>query len=531
MKADLIFLYGPPGSGKTTTGRTLAAELDIPFIDLDQEIVQQQGKSIPQLFSEGGEAHFRALESESLRRLAAKSEGVIALGGGALLDEENRRLAEEKGEVIFLAAENDILLTRLSREDGVRPLLFGDPSSNLKELLKERRAHYSSIKNQIKIKGLTPDQISWQIQTRLGRFHVPGTGRKAGGYDVLVKASGLEDLGEFMKQRGLKSPVMIVSDEHVAALYLPRVEASLRGAGFEVSSLVIPAGEENKNLQQASRLWEGMLAAGLDRGSTVVALGGGVVSDLAGFAASTFLRGLKWVVVPTSLLAMVDAGLGGKTGIDLPQGKNLVGSFHAPSLVLIDPDVLTTLPAAEFRSGLAEAIKHGLINDPLLYRKCLTIPTDITGTIPNLEEIIQRAVAVKVQVIREDPFENGRRAVLNLGHTIGHAVELVSGYTLRHGEAVAIGLAAETRLAEDLQIAASGLSDTLSQDLKQAGLPVEIPPGLDLEEIMLALKNDKKRKNGKVRFALLSAVGKAVIGIEIEEWRIRDAINSSFART
>ncbi|MHC1783171.1 MAG: 3-dehydroquinate synthase [Anaerolineaceae bacterium] len=531
MKSDLIFLYGPPGSGKTTTGKTLAAELDIPFIDLDQEIVNQQGKSIPQLFSEGGETQFRSLEKESLRRLATNRKSVIALGGGILLDEDNRRLVEEKGEVIFLAAEEDILLTRLGREDGVRPLLFGDPTSRLKGLLKERRKHYSSFKNQVKVKGLTPDQIAWQIQVLLGRFHVPDPGQKTGGYDVVVRSSSLGDLGEFMKQWELKSPVMIVSDEHVAGFYLPRVEASLRGAGFDVASLVIPAGEENKNLNQVSLLWEGMLSAGLERGSTVVALGGGVVSDLAGFAASTFLRGLKWVVVPTSLLAMVDAGLGAKTGIDLPQGKNLVGAFHAPALVLIDPDVLATLPAAEFRSGLAEVIKHGLIGDPLLYRMCLDLPADIHETIPDLEEIIKRAVSVKVQVIREDPFENGRRAVLNLGHTIGHAVELVSGYTLRHGEAVSIGLAVETRMAEELKIAASGLSDTLRDDLKHAGLPVEIPARLDLEEIMRALKNDKKRANGKVRFALLSTVGKADIGIEIEEWRIRDAINSSFTRT
>jgi 3-dehydroquinate synthetase len=218
--------------------------------------------------------------------------------------------------------------------------------------------------------------------------------------------------------------------------------------------------------------------------------------------------------------------LGGKTGIDLLQGKNLAGAFHSPSLVLIDPQVLATLPKAEFRSGMAETLKHGIIADPHLYRICL----EMDGSPILLEEMVARAAAIKVQVIRADPLESGRRAVLNLGHTIGHAVELASGYSLRHGEAVAIGLAAETRLAEELNLAEKGLAEKLRADLQKLGLPVDIPAGLDPRGIMTALKKDKKKAGGSVRFALASKIGAADVGIEIDERRIWDALNINTAR-
>jgi shikimate kinase / 3-dehydroquinate synthase len=523
---DILFIYGPPGVGKSTIGKTLAAELDLPFVDLDMEIEKRQKRTIPEIFSSEGEQAFRTLETEELAGAITANIGVVALGGGTLLAPENRRLVEKHGRVILLEGNNQTLLTRVKNQARTRPLLSGDISARLTALMEIRREHYSSFEIRIHTRGLTPAQTISRIQVSTGRFHVPDPSSKGSGYDVLVRSGSLDSIGAEMIQRGLKSPLMIVTDEHVAGLYLERTEASLRSGGFEVSHIVIPAGEEQKNPAALADLWGKFLAAGLDRGSMVVALGGGVVSDLAGFAAATYLRGLPWVVVPTTLLAMVDAGLGGKTGIDLPQGKNLAGAFHAPSLVVIDPDVLSSLPEEEFRSGLAEAIKAGIIADPALYKLCLKSKNSV-----RLEELIRRAVAVKVQVIREDPFEKGRRAVLNLGHTIGHAVELVSGFTLRHGEAVAIGLTAETRLAEEMGLAESGLSAKIGADLRTAGLPVEIPSGLDLEEIMKALRNDKKRTNGKIRFALAKKVGEAVVGIEIDEGRIRDAIHSSFARS
>jgi 3-dehydroquinate synthase len=316
----------------------------------------------------------------------------------------------------------------------------------------------------------SPAEIAMQIQTSLGRFHLSDPAGRTCGYDVLVRSGGLAGIGEALKNAGLKSPLMIVTDENVARHYLASAVASLSAAGYQIHQAVIPAGEEHKTITRAAGLWEAFLEAGLERGSTVLALGGGVVSDLAGFAAATYLRGVRWAVAPTTLLAMVDASLGGKTGIDLLQGKNLAGAFHSPSLVLIDPQVLATLPKAEFRSGMAETLKHGIIADPHLYRICL----EMDGSPILLEEMVARAAAIKVQVIRADPLESGRRAVLNLGHTIGHAVELASGYSLRHGEAVAIGLAAETRLAEELNLAEKGLAEKLRADLQKLGLPVDI---------------------------------------------------------
>jgi 3-dehydroquinate synthase len=277
--------------------------------------------------------------------------------------------------------------------------------------------------------------------------------------------------------------------------------------------LTIPAGEYHKTLDTVSFLWRGFLAAGMDRKSTVLALGGGVTGDLAGFAAAAFMRGIPWVGVPTSLLAMVDSSLGGKTGCDLAEGKNLVGAFHSPSLVLSDPNTLSTLPEDELRSGLGEVVKHGIIADPALFNMCTQGYATVKA---NLPEIVRRAMAVKVRVIEADPFERGLRATLNLGHTIGHAVETVSGYRLKHGEAVAIGMVKEARLAERMGIAAAGLSETIAATLIELGLPVNIPPDLSLTDIIHTMRYDKKMNSGVVRFALPVAIGEVQAAVEVE---------------
>jgi 3-dehydroquinate synthase len=298
--------------------------------------------------------------------------------------------------------------------------------------------------------------------------------------------------------------VVVVSDGNIAPYYAERVSNSIRKAGLPVRVQLIPAGEEFKTLETVAGLWRVFLEAGLDRKSTVVALGGGVVSDLAGFAASTFMRGCPWVVVPTTLLSMVDASLGGKTGFDLPEGKNLVGAFHPPRLVLSDPQVLATLPDAEMRSGLAEVIKHGIISDPELFAMCAQGYEAIMDDLPR---IVRRAIAVKALVIEKDPFEKGIRAALNLGHTIGHAVEIVSGFTLRHGESVAIGMVVEARLAEYLSLAASGLAEKISTVLAEIGLPVAIPANMSVDSLIAHMKFDKKKSNNIVRFALPINIG------------------------
>jgi 3-dehydroquinate synthetase len=245
----------------------------------------------------------------------------------------------------------------------------------------------------------------------------------------------------------------------------------------------------------------------------VVTLGGGVVSDLAGFAAATYLRGIRWMALPTSLLAMVDAALGGKTGADLPDGKNLIGAFHPPRLILADPRALETLPEVERVNGMAEALKHGVIADPRLFEICAGGWDAVRAS---WDELLRRAIAVKVAIVREDPTEQGRRAALNLGHSIGHAIETASAYRLRHGEAVAIGMVAEARLAERIGLAGPGLAAQIAAALSGLGLPIRAPDDLDRAATERAFLVDKKRLDGKVRFALPAAIGDVRVGVQVE---------------
>ena len=497
-----IFLYGPPGTGKSTIGRALARSLDLPFVDLDRAIETNAGMSIPQIMEQQGETTFRDLETAALNDILVTSvlDQVISLGGGALLREENRVTAETHGMVILLMAELPTLLGRLKKDEGKRPLLAGDLRERLTSLLDKRRQHYSSFPLQLRVDGREASQNAWQIQTRLGRFHL----KAMGNYDVLVASGGLGYLGNMLSARAVRNPV-VVTDENVAQFHAAKLMTSLRSAGFDPALIIIPAGEVHKNLETIQKLWNDFLEHGLDRKSTVIALGGGVLGDLAGFAASTYMRGIPWVAVPTTLLAMVDASLGGKTGFDLPQGKNLIGSFYPPKLVLADPDLLRTLPEVEFISGMAEVVKHGIIADPKLFDHCARGPECIKE---ELESVVKRAMAVKITIIEDDPYEKGFRAALNFGHTIGHAVELVSKFQLRHGEAVAIGMVTEAKLAERLSIANKGLSDRISSVLVGLGLPIHIPVNLPRDEILRTIRVDKKKNANVIRFALPVEVGR-----------------------
>ena len=508
-----IFLYGPPGSGKSTIGKILAENLDFNFIDLDVQIEAAAGMAISQIIANSGEQTFREMETAAIEQVCGElfsgaSGCVVALGGGALLRPENRARVESVGQVVFLDVDLPTLLLRLSAFESQRPLLAGDPQSKLVGLLEKRKEHYASFRyrvvvrqgdnyNQIK----TPENLVWDIQRDLGVYHVRGMGL---GYDVVVESGGLDKLGWMLKERGLNGPVVVISDVNVAPFYAERVLKSIREAGLAAQVQLIRAGEEHKTLETVAGLWRGYLESGLDRKSTVVALGGGVVGDLAGFAASTFMRGCAWVVVPTTLLSMVDASLGGKTGFDLPEGKNLVGAFHPPRLVLADPELLATLPEAELRSGLAEVVKHGIISDTELFALCAQ---GYQALLMDLPRVVRRAMAVKVLVIDKDPFEKGSRAALNLGHTVGHALEIVSEFSLRHGEAVAIGMVVEARLAEHLLLAASGLARRIASVLSGVGLPIEIPANMPVDLILKSMKFDKKKSNNVVRFALPVDIG------------------------
>ncbi len=507
-----IFMYGPPGSGKSRVGKILASWLDREFVDLDACIVSMAGRTISELVGAEGEGRFREIEKAALDQVVLTGARVISLGGGALLDPENRCLAEQQGEVVCLTADYATLLERILQASEVRPLLSGDPAGMLAQLLARRSPHYASFGLQQETTGRTPQQVAWETQIRLGLFHVRGMGA---GYDVAMLEDGLEAAGEMLQKRGLNGPIALVSDENVSRLYSARVAGSLRRCGYRVSEISLPPGERHKTIESITALWSSFLSAGLERGSTVIALGGGVIGDLCGFAAATYLRGVSWVAMPTSLLAMVDAHLGGKTGFDLPQGKNLAGAFYPPRLVLVDRGVLATLPEVELRNGLTETIKHGVVGDEAIFRLCEggweAIRNDWSG-------LIRRAMAVKIKIIQTDPYEGKRRAALNYGHTLGHAIESASGYQLRHGEAVAIGMVGEARLAETIGLAKAGLADRIEQALVGVGLPVRLPREIEREAIIGAMRYDKKKQDGRVRFALPVRIGKVKTGILVDQW-------------
>jgi 3-dehydroquinate synthase len=305
----------------------------------------------------------------------------------------------------------------------------------------------------------------------------------------------------------------LITDSNIQPLYAGMVVSQFESGSLAV--LTIPAGESNKSRETWSRLTDEMLAKGFGRDSVVIALGGGVVGDLAGFVAATFMRGVPVVQVPTTLVSMVDASIGGKTAVDTPAGKNLVGVFHPPAVVLIDPHLLATLPLRELRAGFAEVIKHGVIADEAYLRevasgasRLLSAHGSASGsTSDSMLSLIVRSVEIKADVVSRDEREEGLRKVLNFGHTIGHAVETVSGFSLLHGEAVAIGMALESRLAELIGLAQTGTAATVIRTLQAAGLPTTLPPEFEWDAVIEAMRSDKKGRSGKTRFALPLRIG------------------------
>ena len=456
-----LFLYGPPGTGKSTVGKKIAHNLKLPFIDLDRVIETNAGMSIPQIMEQHGETAFRDMETAALKSLTAEKEHVVALGGGALLRDENRAFAESNGRVLLLMAELPTLLDRIQHEPGKRPLLAGDLKNKLTTLLEKRKEHYASFLLQHHVDNKPAEQNAREAQIKLGRHHLSAMGE----YDVVV--------GSVFNVPDLQNSI-IVTDENVAKHHLEKIQSL-----FNAKAVVVPAGEEHKNLETVSRLWKAFLENGLDRKSTVIALGGGVIGDMTGFAAATYMRGIDWIGIPTTLLSMVDASLGGKTGFDLPEGKNLIGSFHPPKLVIADPSLLLTLTERELRSGMAEVVKHGIISAPDLFAMC---QRGMDWVKANLDDVVKHAMAVKIKVIEEDPYEKGIRAALNLGHTVGHAVELASKFELRHGEAIAIGTVAEARYAARVGLTSQSTVEAIESTFEALGLPTNLPkealPGL-----------------------------------------------------
>ena len=361
------------------------------------------------------------------------------------------------------------------------------------------------------------------------------------GYSIIVETGALARIGALVRDAAPSHHVAVVTDENVAPRYLDAVVSSLR-SGFggqssdTIHAVTIPAGEQHKTREQWSFITDTLLERGCGRDTTIIALGGGVIGDLAGFVAATYMRGVAFVQVPTTLLAMVDASVGGKTAVDTPAGKNTVGVFHPPSLVVIDPSTLSTLPERELRAGFAEVIKHGVIAHAAEIDSALSIVATLgSATLPlqELASLIERSVRIKASVVAEDEREHGRRKVLNFGHTIGHGVEAASGFSLLHGEAVAIGMVAEARLAERQSISKPGTALEIERAVSRAGLPTKIPHELDPDRILELMRSDKKRRRGILEYALPREIGRMAgestsWGVAVDDETTDSAIRAAY---
>jgi shikimate kinase/3-dehydroquinate synthase len=496
-----IVLTGFMGTGKSAVGQVVARRLGRKFIDMDNAIVLRAGKPIPRIFAEYGEPAFRAMESDVCAELSEQGSLVIATGGGALVNAENRRTMMAGGTVICLNASPDEILRRVGEDDG-RPLLnVPDPHARIAELLDARRAAYQTIPWQIDTSTLSIDEVAEQVLGLADMITLP-VKHPGGEYPIHIGDTILLRVGDALRAVGVPTgtTIAVVSNEVVAPLYAEQVVDSLHAAGFVPATCVIPDGEQHKTLDTVRALYDQFLVGDLDRSSTVLALGGGVTGDIAGFAAASFMRGVRFAQVPTSLLAMTDASVGGKTGVDLPQGKNLVGAFKQPEMVFIDLAVLETLSPKELCCGMAELIKHAIIGEPDLFDELEANQAPITAS------QLARSIQVKVGIVEQDPFEGGRRAVLNLGHTTAHGLERLSDYGMGHGEAVSIGIVVAARIAGRMGLAEPGLAERIEAALTAWGLPVRCPSH-DVDALCAAMAHDKKKRGRTLRWVLPREIG------------------------
>jgi shikimate kinase/3-dehydroquinate synthase len=506
-----VFLVGFMGAGKSAAGRALAARLGVGFVDLDEIVEAEAGESVAAIFSAEGEEGFRRRETAALAQVTGGGAGVVATGGGTPTWGDNLVRMRRAGLVVELTAPLEILLARAAADGGAerRPLLSRGPAAAAALLAARqpiyRRAAHATVATAgrdpaeiaRRIAGLVP--IAAALGAALPDSSICALERAA--YPIAVGAGLLESLGERVAGLPGVTRVAVISDGNlVAAGHATAARRSLENAGLEVVEWIVAAGEASKSVEVYGELAEDLVAAGLDRKSVVVALGGGVVGDLAGFVAATLFRGVRLVQVATSLVAMVDSAIGGKTGVNLEAGKNLLGAFWQPELVLVDPNLLATLPARERRAGIGELLKYGLLDGRDLYR---LIERDPTGA-----EAIGRAAGYKSWIVtRDEREESGERALLNLGHTVGHAIERAAGYgEVLHGEAVGLGLLAAARVSAALGLAAAELEAEIAASLAAAGLDTDIERWLR-PEVLAHIGVDKKRTGEIVGFVAVAAVG------------------------
>jgi shikimate kinase/3-dehydroquinate synthase len=517
-----IVLSGFMGTGKSTVGPRLAARLGVPFVDTDTEIERAAGARIPDLWRAEGEAAFRKREVDLVERLFANPEPrVIAFGGGTVTSKRARHLALERAIVVTLTATPETIAARASGALADRPnlALGGDPVARARELLELRAEAYAECHAMLATDAQEPDVIVDAIVAlaERGPIAVP-LGARSYVVDVVHDApSTLTDA----IARVAPSSVVVVTDAHVHRERHAALDAALAPLALRRTLVTLPAGEEHKTLASVATIWDAALGAGVDRDALVVGFGGGVVGDLAGFAASSLLRGVRTVIVPTTLLSMVDASVGGKTGFDHPAGKNLLGAFHQPSGVVVDLAHLTTLPVRERAAGLAEVVKIALTSDAELLGLLESDAARIaTGDPAALMPIVRRAVEAKVRVVRDDEREQGLRALLNLGHTLGHALEAHGQFRRHlHGEAVAVGTVLELGVAARLGWTPAALVDRARSLFARLKLPTQVPRA-ELAAAWPYVLTDKKRAMTRIRFPVVAGPGEARLErVELETLR------------
>ncbi|WP_373896798.1 bifunctional shikimate kinase/3-dehydroquinate synthase AroKB [uncultured Massilia sp.] len=520
------------GAGKTTIGRLLARRLNMSFVDSDHEIEARTGASIPWIFEIEGEASFRRREADVIRELTAQRGLVLATGGGAVLDPASRALLAERGTVVYLRASVNSILQRTAH-DRNRPLLqTADPRRKLEDLTAQREPLYREIADLVIDTGRP--NVQSMVQTILDQIAALQAARARKARHRMNEQASIThrittlnvDLGErsypIVIGRGLLDDgalldrhigagggkVAIVTNTTVAPLYLDKVAAPLRAGGRDVVPIVLPDGEEHKNWQSLNLVFDALLANKCDRKTTLVALGGGVIGDLTGFAASSYMRGVPFVQIPTTLLAQVDSSVGGKTGINHPLGKNMIGAFYQPRAVIADTATLDTLPARELSAGLAEVIKHGAILDAGFFD---WIEANVGKLVARdhaaLAHAIARSCEIKADVVRRDEREGGLRAVLNFGHTFGHAIEAGLGYgAWLHGEAVGCGMVMAADLSHRLGLVDAASVARVRRLAQAAGLPV-VAPDLGAQRWIELMEVDKKNEGGAIKFILLKPLG------------------------
>ncbi|MFE2293253.1 3-dehydroquinate synthase [Streptomyces sp. NPDC059452] len=527
MSGPLVVLVGPMGVGKSTVGELLAARLGTTYRDTDADVVAGAGKPIAEIFYDEGEDHFRALERRAVEAAVAGHTGVLSLGGGAVLDGATRELLAGR-PVVYLSMDVDEAVRRVGL-GAARPLLAVNPRRQWRELMEARRHLYEEVATAVVATDeRTPEEVAQAIidalelpegaaapgventgMTQQGptRIQVAGSAGSAP-YEVLVGHQLLGELPQLIGDRAKRVAVL-----HPEALDETgeAVRQDLADQGYEAIAIQLPNAEEAKTVEVAAYCWKALGQTGFTRTDVIVGIGGGATTDVAGFVAASWLRGVRWIAIPTTVLGMVDAAVGGKTGINTAEGKNLVGAFHPPAGVLCDLAALDSLPVHDYVSGMAEIIKAGFIADPVILDLIEADPEAArTPAGPHTAELIERSIRVKAEVVSSDLKESGLREILNYGHTLGHAIEKNERYKWRHGAAVSIGMvfAAELgRLAGRLDDATADRHRTI---LESVGLPLTYR-GDQWPKLLENMKVDKKSRGDLLRFIVLDALGKPTV--------------------